>query len=79
MDAVADDIHVSQVVDLSATAIVAEGEEDKKGPYSSIFSSFSSLLREEVSTTFTTAFYISWLGHADGIYYASAASSTAVE
>ena len=42
VDAVVDDIHVSQVVDLSATEAVAKDGEDKKGPFPSMFSFFLS-------------------------------------
>jgi hypothetical protein len=36
VDAGVDDIHVSQVVDLTAPETVAEDEEDEKGPFPSI-------------------------------------------
>lgn len=80
MDAVVDDIHVSQVVDLTAPETVAEDEEDKEGTLPLyVLSPFSSFSKEEVSTPFVTAFRIRSLVHAHRIYDASASPSTAVE
>ena len=75
VDAVADGIHIPQLVDLSATQTVAGDEEDGTGLLFYISPLFLLFKREEISTTFTTAFGIRQLRHGDAIYY----TSTAVE